>query len=76
MSKLPLVSGKDLVKALRRVGFVVIQQRGSHIRLEKSLPTETLKVTIPDHKEIAPKTLASILSVARISKEDLRDLLR
>ncbi len=45
MSKLPLVSGRDIVKALKRDGFVVVRQRGSHIRLEKYLPEETLKVT-------------------------------
>ncbi len=34
--KLPQISGKELIKILRKFGFVVTRQKGSHIRLEKN----------------------------------------
>jgi HicA toxin of bacterial toxin-antitoxin, len=33
MSKLPVVSGAECVKALGKIGFVVYRQRGSHVTL-------------------------------------------
>jgi len=39
MSKLPVVSGKQTIKALRKSGFVVMRQRGSHIILKKVTET-------------------------------------
>ena len=40
MSKLPVVSGADVVRALEKVGFVVYRQRGSHITVSQG-PTST-----------------------------------
>jgi len=52
LSKLPVVSGADCVKALGKVGFVVFRQRGSHITMvRRSPPAQT---TIPNHKELEP----------------------
>lgn len=75
MTRLPLISGREVVKALRRDGFVVVRQKGSHIRLEKYLHDETLKITVPNHQEIVPGTLKSILNAARLSVDDLIELL-
>jgi len=75
MTKLPLLSGKEVVRALRRNGFAVVRQKGSHIRLEKYLPDETLKITVPDHREIVPGTLKSILNAARLSVDEFKELL-
>ena len=35
MTKLPVVSGKQVIKALRKIGFVVMRQRGSHVLLRR-----------------------------------------
>ena len=59
--KLPVVSGKELLKLMRSLGYVPIRQRGSHIRLEKKTPVGTHKITIVKHKEIAKGTLNDIL---------------
>ena len=48
--KLPVVSGRKVIKALRKTGFTVVRRRGSHIRVEKTLKDKTIKITIPDHK--------------------------
>jgi predicted RNA binding protein YcfA (HicA-like mRNA interferase family) len=59
--KLPRdVSGTDAVKALRRLGFVVVRQQGSHIRLSKG----GVHVTVPNHHAILPKTLQNVLRQA------------
>jgi predicted RNA binding protein YcfA (HicA-like mRNA interferase family) len=63
------LSGADVVRALERAGFTVLRQSGSHIRLGKN----EVRVTIPDHKTIAPGTLKSILKQAGLGVEDLAD---
>jgi predicted RNA binding protein YcfA (HicA-like mRNA interferase family) len=68
--KLPRdVSGPRAVKALRRLGFEVENQEGKHIQLSRG----SLKVTVPNHRSLAPKTLQSILKQARISVEEFKD---
>ena len=62
MQRLPVVSGKKLVKLLTRIGYSVVRQRGSHVRLMKSTPIGDHKITIPMHGEIATGTLNDILS--------------
>ena len=47
--KLPVLSGTEVVKKLKQIGFVATRQKGSHVRLEKSLPQETVKITVPLH---------------------------
>jgi len=51
MTKVPSIDYKKAVKALQRDGWVVVRQRGSHIRLQKHLHEETLKLTIPVYGE-------------------------
>jgi len=46
MTKVPSVEYKRVVKALQRDGWVVVRQRGSHIRLQKHIHEETLKLTV------------------------------
>ncbi|MBU0700473.1 type II toxin-antitoxin system HicA family toxin [bacterium] len=65
-------SGKEVVKALRRIGFVVDHQRGSHIfmhNLERSV-----SVIVPLHNEIKKGTLSSIMKKVGILIEELSDL--
>ncbi len=70
--KLPRdLSGTDIVKALQRLGFAVVRQEGSHIRMQR----EATRVTIPNHKAIAPKTLQSLLKQAGVTIEALREAL-
>ena len=71
--KLPRdVSGAQAVRALQRLGFVVVRQRGSHVRLTKG----ALAVTVPAHGSIAPGTLQSILRQAGVSVETFCEALR
>ena len=62
--KLPRdVSGGEAVRALRRLGFEVVRQEGSHIRMSKG----AVRITVPNHKTILPKTLQSMLRQAGVS---------
>ncbi|MEM3588217.1 MAG: type II toxin-antitoxin system HicA family toxin [Candidatus Jordarchaeaceae archaeon] len=67
MSRLPVISGLDLIKYLRKKGFIPTRQRGSHVVLKSS---GGRRVTIPLHDELDRGTLLAILEAAGISKEE------
>ena len=69
--KLPFVSGDELVRALRKFGYQVVRQKGSHVRLRHSSDPQRLPVTVPLHSEIATGTLRRILRDAAVSVEGL-----
>ena len=74
---LPVVSGRRLIKFLQSLGYKIIRQRGSHIRLEKHLPSGAHAVTVPNHREIAKGTLNDILgALARNIGRNKRDLIK
>jgi predicted RNA binding protein YcfA (HicA-like mRNA interferase family) len=76
MPKLPVISGKDLIRALKRAGFVEVRQKGSHVSLQKVTATKMFKTVVPVHKELAKGTLLDILHQAGLSKDDLIELLK
>ena len=61
--------------SLHRDGWIVVRQRGSHIRLQKRLPDETMKIIVLAHRPIKCSTLAYILKQANISVEKFNELL-
>ncbi|MCZ0936622.1 MAG: type II toxin-antitoxin system HicA family toxin [Gemmatimonadetes bacterium] len=70
------VSGAALQAALRHLGYEVVRQRGSHIRITTQVGGEHHEV-IPNHNPIGVKTLSSILkSVARHHDMSVKQLLR
>ena len=75
MAKLPVVSGKTLVAALKKAGFEEVRQKGSHIALQKITSDKTYRTIIPLHRELAKGTLRDIIKQAGLSKEELAKLL-
>ena len=75
MSIIPSLPYDQVVRALQRDGWIVVRQRGSHIRLQKHTATETLKLTIPAHRPIKRTTLSHILKQARLTIDDFNRLL-
>ncbi len=75
MNKVPSLNFSKIIKALQRDGWVVVRQKGSHIRLQKHTDNEVLKLTVPAHNPIKRSTLSHILKQARISLEKLEKLL-
>ena len=69
--KISQISRIELIKILCKHGFVVIRQKGSHIRLEKNTATGTIKITVPNHKTLKKGTLHHILKAAGIKLEGL-----
>ncbi|MDA1348895.1 MAG: type II toxin-antitoxin system HicA family toxin [Chloroflexi bacterium] len=74
MTGLPVVSGRRLVQALEREGYVVDRQRGSHIVLRHTQPPFR-RVTVPDHREVAKGTLRAILRQVGMTTDELLNLL-
>lgn len=72
MAKLPVLSGKKLIKALERGGFTVVKQKGSHVSLQK----ENHRTVVPLHNDLAKGTLRSILKQCGLSQKDLLNLLK
>ncbi len=76
MPKLVRISGTKLVKTLHNLGFSIIRQRGSHVRMMKKHDGRTHYVTVPLHPILDRGTLRSIIrsiSVC-ISEEDVQEL--
>jgi predicted RNA binding protein YcfA (HicA-like mRNA interferase family) len=72
MAKLPILSGKELISVLKKGGFRVVRQRGSHVSLQKG----AYKTVVPLHDELAKGTLLGILKQCGLSREDLIELIK
>jgi len=70
--KLPILSGKEIVKALNKIGFVPVRQRGSHVFMRHP---DGRRTVVPIHKEVNKSTLMDILSQTKLSKDELLKLL-
>jgi predicted RNA binding protein YcfA (HicA-like mRNA interferase family) len=75
VSKVPSLPYERVVRALQRDGWSVVRQRGSHLRLQKRIGDELLKITVPAHRPIKRSTLAHILKAARLDPEKFLRLL-
>ena len=74
MSKLPIISGKEAIKVLSKIGYKVDHQTGSHFILrQREYPHRRL--TVPNHKEIAKGTLRGIIKQSGLSIENFIELL-
>ena len=69
----PLLSGKDCIAALGRLGYVQTRQRGSHVRLEC---IGRSPLTVPLHNELDRGTLRSIIRAAGLTVEEFSALIR
>ena len=74
--KLPVVSGRQVIRVLERLGYQVVRQRGSHIRLRDERDPEHLPVTVPDHRSLKPGLLRQILRDANLTVDEFVDLLK
>jgi predicted RNA binding protein YcfA (HicA-like mRNA interferase family) len=66
MPKLPVLSGRDVVSALERLGFVQMRQRGSHVILQR----DGVGVVVPLHRELKTGTLAGVIRQAGLSQDE------
>ena len=68
---MPIASGARVVRALQRLGFAVTGRKGSHVKLRRG---ESV-VVVPQHSEVSPGTMRSILKQAGIDADTLRGAL-
>jgi len=69
--KLPQCTGREVLRALMKAGFVKVSQRGSHVKMRKGNRT----VPVPLHgREIPKGTLLKIIQQAGLTKEEFVEL--
>jgi predicted RNA binding protein YcfA (HicA-like mRNA interferase family) len=73
--KVPSLPYHQIIRALQRDGWTVVRRRGSHIRLQKRIGDELLKVTVPAHRPVKRSTLSHILKQARLDVDEFLELL-
>jgi predicted RNA binding protein YcfA (HicA-like mRNA interferase family) len=66
-------SGKQVIKVLRRIGYIIDHQKGSHIFLHN--PQENKSIIVPNHKELKKGTLNNIIKKVGITIDTLNELL-
>ena len=74
MSVLPRVSGREVVKALLKIGYEQDRQRGSHIILRQVVAPHR-RLVVPDHNEVAKGTLRVIIRQAGLTVDEFKALL-
>jgi len=75
VKKLPLISGREAVKAFRKIGYEIDHQTGSHIILRHSEPPHR-RLSVPDHRELARGTLRALIRQAGLTIEEFIELLK
>ena len=75
MPPLPRITGREVVRALGKLGWVVVIQKGSHAQLKR--PDGGGRVTVPLHdgETLGPGLFRSILNQAGITADELRAVL-
>lgn len=72
MPRLRRVSGQETIRALERLGFTQVRQRGSHVVMKKQTEQGEIGCVVPLHRELALGTLRSILKQAKVSEEEFQ----
>lgn len=72
--KLPVISEIEVIKRLKKAGFIATRQKGSHVRLEKFTGEKTIKITVPLHSEMKKGTLNRIIKDAGLTLEEFENL--
>ncbi len=73
MPRLRRVSGQEAIRALERLGFVQVRQRGSHVVLKRQTPEGEVGCVVPLHRELAIGTLRGILRQAKVAPEEFME---
>ena len=73
MSRIPSISGKDCIKALKKIGFYQKRRESSHVILRRDNPFA--QIVVPDHQQLAKGTLRAIIRDADLSIEEFIALL-
>lgn len=75
MTKLPRLSGKEVIKALSKAGFSVARQKGSHVIMKKESSEGMTTTVVPNHEEVDKGTLLEIIRQCKLKRDDFIKLL-
>jgi len=75
LAKLPRLSGKEVIKALEKTGFIQKRQRGSHVFMIKENLDVKLTTVVPMHQEIDTGTLLEIMRQCKLTRDEFLKLL-
>ena len=70
MTKLPVCTGEEAIRAFERAGWTRVRQRGSHVSLVKA--ESPVVLTVPLHRELGPGLLRSLIRKAGLTVEEFR----
>ena len=73
--ELPVISGQEAIRAFERLGYEVVRQRGSHIRLRHPTDPAMRPLTVPNHRTLKPGLLRRLIRDAHIDVDDFQRLL-
>ncbi len=65
--KLPLLSGRQVLAALQRMGFIEIHRKGSHVKMEHP---DGRRIVFPFHDEVDRFTLKGALRDAAVDADE------
>jgi len=71
---MPRLSGREVVRVLRQLGYEKDHQRGSHIVLRQSIYPHR-RIVVPDHDEVAKGTLKAIIRQIGLTVDQFNELL-
>lgn len=66
-------SAKEILKRLKKLGFVIVSQKGSHIKVRGIREGKLQTAIVPNHKEMAVGTFISILDQANVTKNEFEN---
>jgi predicted RNA binding protein YcfA (HicA-like mRNA interferase family) len=75
LSRLPVLSARQVVSALAKIGYERDRQKGSHIVLRQTAHPHR-RIVVPNHKQVAKGTLRLIIRQTGLAVEDFRKLSR
>jgi len=75
MPKLPVISGNQAIKSFEKMGYQIMRQRGSHVRMRHKSDSNKQPLTIPRHKALGKGLIRKLLRDADLSIEEFSKLL-
>ena len=76
MTKLPVISGKRLLRILLKYGFLALRKKGSHVFVESSDGIRGTVIPIHGNEDLGTGLLKSILNDLELSADELMDMMR
>ena len=71
--RLPVLSGREIIKALAKVGFLPVRQKGSHVFLRH---VDGRRTVVPLHEEVNKSTMMDIIEQTKLTRQEFLKLIK